>query len=367
MGFLKNILGLKDQPIRSYDDFWTWFLKNEKTFHKVISTHNREKIEKDFFNKLAPKLDELKEGLWYLTGMYDTNTVELIIAADGVIKNIVFAEELVAAAPPVDGWKFTALKPALGIKYVSIEMRGYKFDGANLNFYPNEDSDHPDEIDITVVHDSLTEENRDAITNGIYIFLDNYLGELDFAVNVDSLTIASRDQAGKELIPIGKLKDYLNWRQKEFVEKYDDIRYNTTNDNHSILEAELESGKGLVAVINTDLLKWDNKVSHPWIVTVEIPYDGSNNNGMPDNKTYELLNEAEENILQELKDADGYLNIGRQTADGEREIYFACREFRKPSKVLHANQAQYQGRLEISYEIRKDKYWQSFYRFDPAP
>lgn len=366
MRFLKNILAPKPQPIRSYGEFWAWFLKNEKAFHKIVSTSSSERIENDFFNKLAPKLDELKEGLWYLTGMYDTHTAELIITADGVIPNIVFAEELIAAAPVIDGWKFTALKPALGIEDVSIEMQEYKFNGTNLNFYPNEDSNHPDEIDITIIHDELTEENRSVITNGIYIFLDNYLGELDFTVNVDSLAVASRDQVVRELIPINKLKEYLTWRQKEFVEKYEETKYDTRNNKGSILKAQLESGNALIASINTDLLKWDNKASHPWILTVKIPYNGSNNNGMPENKTSELLNEVEENILHELKDTDGYLNIGRQTADGEREIYFACRDFRKPSKVLHGIQTRYKDQLDLSYDIYKDKYWQSFYRFDPA-
>ena len=67
-----------------------------------------------------------------------------------------------------------------------------------------------------------------------------------------------------------------------------------------------------------------------WVAVAELKYDGSNNNGMPDNETYELLNDIENEIMSELKDFDGYLNIGRQTARGAREIYFACRDFRKP-------------------------------------
>jgi len=364
MSFLKSIFKTKDEPIQTYGDFWNWFHRNEKTFFKVVKGQGD--IEKDFFNKLSPKLNELKDGFWYLTGMYDHNTAELVITADGTIKNIVFVEELVAAAPKIGGWKFTALKPALDIKDVSIEMSGYKFDDVNLSFYSNDHSDYPDEIDITVVHNDLTEENKAVITNGIYIFLDNYLGELDFAVTIDNLQIASRNEAKKELIPIEKLKDYLKWRQKEFIEKYEGVRHDTENDEYSILEAELESGNKLIAVINTDLLQWNGKASHPWILTVEIPYDGSNNNGMPDEETYQLLDEVEDNITEQLKDFTGYLNIGRQTAKDVREIYFACKDFRKPSKVLYKVQNDYAEQIEISYDIYKDKYWQSFNRFNPA-
>lgn len=365
MSFLKNNFKTKDESIRTYEDFWNWFCRHEKAFYKVVEGQGD--IEKDFFDKLSPKLNELKDGFWYLTGMYGDNTAELVITADGTIKNIVFVEELIDAAPKINGWKLTALKPALNINDVSIEMSGYKFNDENLGFYSNDHSDYPDEIDITVIHDDLTEENKSTITNGVYIFLDNYLGELDFAVTIDNLQIAGRDEAEKQLIPIEKLKNYLEWRQKEFIEKYEGVRHNTENDEYSILEAELESGNGLIAVVNTDLLHWDGRASHPWILTAEIPYNGSNNNGMPNEETYQLLDEVENNITEQLKDFDGYLNIGRQTANNVREIYFACRDFRKPSKVLFEIQKKYAAQFKISYDIYKDKYWQSFDCFIPVP
>jgi hypothetical protein len=171
-------------------------------------------------------------------------------------------------------------------------------------------------------------------------------------------------QAEKELVPIAKLKDFLDWREKEFIEKYDGVRYDTSEDGHSTLEAELESGNKLIAVVNTQLLNWDSKASHPWIAAIIFKYDGDNNNGMPNDNDYQTLNEIEEGILQQLLDKDGYLYIGRQTANSEREIYFACKDFRKPSKVFFKTQ-QENNYFEIEYDIYKDKYWQSFERFKP--
>lgn len=365
MNFLKGIFKTKDEPIHSYDDFWNWFNKNAKAFHKVVKEQGD--IEKDFFNKLSIKLNELKDGYWYLTGMCDDHTAELVITADGIIKNIVFVEELIASSPNIENWKFTALKPALDVKDVSIEMAGYKFKNEYLNFYTNDQSHYPDEIDINIVHADYTEDTKATITNGVYIFLDNFLGELECAVTIDNLEITGGEDCPNQLIPIEKLKDYLKWRQKEFIEKYEGKRRDTENDQYSTLEAQLESGNTLIALINIDLLQWDSKASHPWILTVEIPYDGSNNNGMPDRETYKLLDEIEENISSELKDFEGYLNIGRQTAKSVREIYFACNDFRKPSKVLYKLQNDYKGQVEITYDIYKDKYWQSFNRFNPVP
>ena len=76
-------------------------------------------------------------------------------------------------------------------------------------------------------------------------------------------------------------------------------------------------------------------------------------------------NQIEERILQELIDKEGYLYIGRQTGDSERDIYFACKDFRKPSKVFFKMQKDNNNRFEIEYDIYKDKYWRSFERFKP--
>ena len=363
MSFLKSIFGKNDKPIKSYADFWAWFQKNEKDFFTVVKS--RQNIEKRFFDKLSPKLAELKDGYFYLAGMDNDNTVELVLTADGNTKNIVFVEELVEQAPKIAGWKFTSLKPPLDIKNVSINMSGYDFNDDNLFFYSNELADYPDEIDISIVHNDLTEENRKQIGNGTFIFLDNFLGELDFVNNIDNLKIIGRPEAEKELIPIAKLKDFLNWRQKEFIEKYEGVRYDIDEDEHSMLEAELESGNKLFAVVNTQLLEWDSKASHPWIAVITFKYDGSNNNAMPSEDDYESLNQIEESILKDLSDRDGYLYIGRQTANTSRDIYFACKDFRKPSKVFFKIQQDYSNKFEIEYDIYKDKYWQSFERFRP--
>jgi hypothetical protein len=360
MSIFKKLFGTKEEPIKTYNDFWRWFLEHERGFFKAVKNHKN--IEAAFFDKLSPKLNELKEGFFFLTGMIDDNTVELILTPDGNVSNIVFVEELVNAAPHVPGWTFTSLKPPLDIKNVRIDMAGYTYDSDTLSFYSNDLKEYPDEIDITIVHQHYNERDKSSITNGTYIFLDNFIGELNSVTTIDNVKVIGKEQAEKELIPIEKLKAFLIWRQKEFVEKYEGTLQNTDTDEFSLLEAELESGNKLIATINTGILNWDKKASHPWIATFEIQYDGQANNGMPDERTYALLNEIEEKVRAQLKDSDGYLNIGRQTADSAREVYFACKDFRKPSIVLYQLTKDYPA-VNIQYDIYKDKYWKSFNRF----
>ena len=364
MEFLKNLFGNKDEPIRTYEDFWSWFEKEEKVFYKVVKYGYN--IEKNFFSKLSPRLDALKEGYYFLTGMYDDDTAELVFSAEGEIKNIVFVEELVSAAPQLANWRFTALKPELDLEDVNISMAGYSFSRQNLSFYAIDHQDFPDEIDIVFVYDDYDENDKSVIVNGIYIFLDNLLGELRFATAIDNLAVISRSQAEKELIPVPKLKDYLLWREKEFVEKYTGLRYETANDSFLSMEGKLEDGTAIVLAVNATLLEWDSKASHPWILRVEIPYDGSLHRGMPDDLTFRVLDEFEEELMLDLKDYAGYLNVGRQTGNNRRIIYFACKGFRKPAKILHVLAKRFGEKFTVEFDLYKDKYWQSLQWLRPG-
>ena len=360
MSILKNIFAKKEKPIYTIEEFWQWFQENEQTFYKVVQDRNA--IEEKFFDRLAPKLQEVREGVYFLSGMMDDNTAELIFTPDGIVKNVAFIEDLVQAAPQLPHWKFTALKPAVDINRFNIRMNNYEFSKEKINFYAIEHPTYPDEVDLVIVYDDFVESDRPVITNGIYVFLDNFLGELNAITSIDSLKVIGLEQAEAELIPILKLKDYLVWREKEFIEKYEGTRYNTENDDYIGLEAKLDNGMPLIAMINRTLLDWDAKASHPWIVRVEIAFK-ANENGFPDEHTYQLLNAFEDELIEILPDAQGYLNIGRETVDGNRDIFFACKDFREPAKVVDQIKKKYSDNFSVSYAIYKDKYWQSFERY----
>lgn len=353
----------EEHPILNNQDFWAWFKTMETDFYQVLKENGD--VEKEFFDLLSPKLSQLREGYYFLAGMLHDYMAELVITADGVVENIVFVEELVNDAPHLPGWKITALKPALDINDVTIQMAGFEFNKDNLEFQVNENPRFPDEIDLSIIYKNYKEEDKAIITNGVFVFLDNFLGELKTVTAIDAIEIIGQANPSGELIPIEKLKDYLAWREKEFIEKHKGIRHNTENDNYASLTGELEDGKPMIAVINTDLLDWDRKASHPWILVATISYDG-NGSGMPDDDTYQILDAIEDEILKGLKDFEGFLNVGRQTANNEREIYFACKDFRKPSKLLYNIQQEHLENRDIKFEIYKDKYWRTFNRFIPG-
>lgn len=345
---------------KTYDDFWNFFKTQEKIFYETVKNNNR--VEENFLDVIAPKLKNINENFFFLTGMLDEETAEFIITVDGNLKEIASVEDFIAAAPNIENWRFTALKPETDIENLSIRMNDFVFDRNNIFFYSNDDEYYPDEIDLTFVHADYNEENRDEIFNGTFIFIDNFLGEFNFATQIDNFDIIGKGQAEKELIPIEKLKDYLTWREREFTEKYKSAKITTDDDSFSMVEATLSSGFPLIATVNSDLLRWDEKASHPWISVLRIEYDGQNNNGFPNSEDYEKFNTIEDELLLELLPENGDLNIGRETAENIREIYFASKDFRNISKVLAETIHKYSN-YNMTFEIYKDKYWQSFERY----
>ena len=160
----------QEKPIKNYEDFWDWFRTNENSFFEVLKKDGN--VERDFTNKIFPKLSQLRDGFFFLAGMIDNRVAELVLTVDGVVKHIPFIEDLVQKAPNLDNWNFTALKPALDIENVKINIGGYEFNSQNLSFYPIESNLCPDEIDIVIAHEDLTDDNKSVITNGIGLYLD---------------------------------------------------------------------------------------------------------------------------------------------------------------------------------------------------
>lgn len=344
----------------TYKAFWDWFLTKEKIFFEVVKS--RVNIEQQFFDVIGPELAKINSGYYFLSGMCNENTAELIVTVEGDIRKIAFAEELIAAAPEIDHWKFTALKPETDIENVGVRLNGFEFTKDNICFYSNEIENYPDEIDLVFVYDDFTEENKSSVTTGVCIFLDNFLGELNFATQIDTFSIIGKNDAQKELVPIEKLKEFLLWREREFIEKYKDVEISAGDDQFSLFEGTLDNGMPLMGVVNVSLLKYSAKASYPWISLLKIHYEGDHQ-GLPLEKDYNATNLIEDKAVELLSPADGHLYIGRETADSSKSTYFASKDFRQPSIVLDGLIKE-NKEYKISLEIYKDKYWQSFERYN---
>ncbi len=342
----------------AYANFWNWFEQHQQGLSNTLKEGGD--LQSELFETLATKLTGVKGGENFGVSMDDEGTVELVFTTQGHIKNIVFAEELVNAAPKIKGWKFTALTPPSAVNIATLKWDGYEINGENLSFYANQSAKFPDEINITVVHDKFDVYRPEISYNFVNLILKNYLGELYLLTTVDHYYAAGKVNPNRELIPIDKLQAYVRWREKEFVEKYEDVRYIADGHDLCVIEGEIGDGIPIFGVVDKDLLEWEGRISHPWILSIIISYNSDN--GMADERTDGFIETLETELTDALTDFDGYHYICKERTPGQTQIYFVCREFRKPAKIMYAME-QLLDELDFSYQIVHDKYWQTFEKY----
>jgi len=355
MRLLKKILGIKkaSAPV-NYADFWNWFATNEARVYKAVAANKLS--DGKLLAEIQGKLNAVRPGHFLLAGMESETTAELVFTADGAVENIVFMEQIVSLAPSLERWTFTALKQRIGVNRLGIKMGDLNFDHDSIAFVPLPNPNYPDSIEIRLVYTkAYPEKLSSAVENGVFIYIDNLLGELDHAIIVDHWEIGP-PAPGEELVSVAKLPDFLRWRQKEFVEKYEGTRRNTEEDEYNVMQAETKAGMPVFATINASLAYWDAKASHSWAMLFIIPFIAKAD-GLPDNVTAERLNLVEERLMEHLVDENGHLNLGRDVAEGERTIFFASKDFREAVLAAEAIKAEFVGEFDVRYEVFKDKYW----------
>jgi hypothetical protein len=378
MGIIRRHKGFaqqKEELVQAIRAFWARFQQHAPEFFAVLDQHptSPDDVDEKFFEQITPWLENISEGFFFLAGMSDEHTAELILTAEGDVQNFALIEEVVAAAPALDNWKFTALKPAIDIvDTTGIKMQGERFGGDNISFYPEEDPDFPEEINIVIVHADLNEENRHLICTGCNIFLDNYLGERYFATAIDNLRIVGKAEATQEPLPINKLCDFLRSQQARLAANTTNISIMDADDidlencRHSLLNICTDGDDGakiLVALVNDTLLGLNAGALYPWVAVFTLSYESDYDLGMPDKKTQKLLAKAEADILAELPPNSGCLNIARATGDGECVFFFACKDFHHIGKVFHYAKRKYVAAFELDCELYKDRYWRTFQHF----
>lgn len=343
----------------SNDDFWSWFSQQADGFFDIVKA--QKEIAKLFVNPVLEQLNTIRDGYYVLVGMIEDDLAELIITADGDVRVIPFIERLVASAPALNHWKITALKPPSELNDFAVNFSQGSLSADTLDFIFKEEKEYPDLLNIDIVHDDITDLNRGLFEQGIFIFLENYIGEIQCLELIDGISIKAKNEAQGELISMHKLDSFLKWRNKEQVEKYDQVKHTSDDDQYTGFETKLDSGRSLITTINTNLLHWEHVAAYPWITIITMNYKNGNN-GMPSKDENNLLYEIEEEVNAHLREEVYCLNIGRQTGENKREIYYASKDFRLPAIALDKISKSHKD-FSIDYEIYKDKYWQTFKRF----
>lgn len=334
--------------------FWQWFGENEHRFRKLEKNDSDQALS--FLEELIQQMQPYNPYLKALAGPDSNGNFELIITSDGDIALFSTVEELINAAPPVPNWVFTAHKPALGFDGISIDLYGLQFSTETTSFYPLVLNDYPDEVNIVLTHNGYTKDMDDHFQAGGMIYLENGLGEMYTATRIDNYETGPVPDAGQgiELIPIAKLNEYLNWREKEFVEKYETVPADIP-DTYHLLEAEDKEGKKMLLTVNMDCRYWDKKPAFSWLLQVNINFTGDAA-GFPSEEQLIALQTLEEEIFS-LLPVDRTILAGNKTYDNCRNIYFYVSEYKTTAVLLNRFIESKATAYEIIFFIRRDKYW----------
>ena len=344
--------------------FWQWFVDNEHRFRKLEKNDSDQALS--FLEELIQQMQPFNPYLKALAGPDNNGNFELIITSDGDIALFCKVEELIKAAPAVASWVFTAHKPALGFEGISIDLYGLQFSTDTTSFYPIVQDDYPDEVNIVITHSGYNKELDDHFQAGGMIYLENGLGEVNTATKIDNYEtgpLPAADQ-GIEVIPITKLNEYLNWREKEFVEKYESVPAERP-DTYHLLEAEDRDGKKMLLTVNMDCRYWDKKPAYSWLLQVNINYTGDAN-GFPSEEQLIALQTLEEEMFT-LLPGDHAILAGNKTYDNCRNIYFYVSDYRTTAALLDKYIEGRETIYEIIFFIRRDKYWRVMEQYFNLP
>ena len=194
--------------MKSPDVFWSWFAAHRHRFEN-LEVPNKDALLEEFL----AVLHKVSEGLWFQIGMDPDGTHELVITAEGNEEFFADVEDLVAAAPAIEGWRVTAFKQAQGFGF-SVGYNGVSVDPKQAWFLPLGSESRPEDLGLLIAVPGYDQEWAEEYLFACYILLDEGLGELRAAQDIQHVEVGPMPAAPQDegYIELEELAPYLDWR-----------------------------------------------------------------------------------------------------------------------------------------------------------
>lgn len=187
-------------------DFWTTFGQRADALAQL------ESAEDPVYDEILAKLHAINGALFFEFSAQGRKA-ELIITAEGDRSLFGLVDDIVAAAPKVKGWSFTALKPKVGFAR-SITWEGHVVDCGSVLFEPLEDEKSGD-FGIRMLIPDLPDDKHDSAHNGLLRVLDHALGERRFADEIKFTQVTALDGDADHYIPLSAIDRFIDWRKQK--------------------------------------------------------------------------------------------------------------------------------------------------------
>jgi hypothetical protein len=123
--------------------FWHWFLAHEREIWAIESRDDA------LMDEISDTLSSYGQGLGFEVSDEDHGTRELIISAMSDATLFEKVDALVADAPALRRWKFTALQPPRGFAFV-FDQSGVHLEPTTMAFSPLRSETRPDALGLRV-------------------------------------------------------------------------------------------------------------------------------------------------------------------------------------------------------------------------
>lgn len=197
--------------------FWKWFMINQEKYIVINQVNNVEKKEM-LLDDLLNQLHSYCSELYFEVGGLPNEPQDLIISAGGNPDYFERAEKLVAQAPKLDGWNFIALKPPMGLDFIT-EYEGVNLDPNKSWFMPLDFENDPLSLGLRIHLPNFRIENEKQYLNGCYQMIDTILGEKSAANDVQHIEVDNlpTNPEKEGLIEIADLVEYIKWRKTKLI------------------------------------------------------------------------------------------------------------------------------------------------------
>jgi len=186
-------------------EFWDWFRANELRLWEMADR------EDELLDEIQEVLGSYRNGLCLELSDEENGTRELVISAAGDEDLFGAVDVLVAHAPRLNRWKFTALKPPRGFDFV-LETRTARLDPKTMVFEPLTNDVDPLALGIRVFlsEGRVGPDTQETVTRAV----ETGLGER-VRSEIQHIEVAPLQGSPSEHIPLADLPAYMEWFKRK--------------------------------------------------------------------------------------------------------------------------------------------------------
>ncbi len=180
--------------------FWDWFVRNSSRLQRMVTG------DLAFNSDLLDRLQLVHRGMTFEIGLSPDLGYHFIVSANGNQDLFPVARRIVDAAPKLEGWTFTALRPRRDLP-MQIGIGPAEIDPDQVWFQADA---REGRVDLVIYfRDVPSEELR---YFAAFILLDVALGEFDVETKIGRIDCrtAPADPHREGLLPFNELPDYVD-------------------------------------------------------------------------------------------------------------------------------------------------------------